>query len=572
MYNLLHFIEFYPMPELNSEKPANFITHIIDDDLKNNKHPAVYTRFPPEPNGYLHIGHAKSICLNFSLAQDYKGQCNLRFDDTNPASEEAEYVKIIKYDIAWLGFSWAKECYSSDYFEQFYQYARELIQKGLAYVCFLDPEQTRSYRGTLTQAGKNSPYRHTSATQNLALFAQMKAGKFAEGQCVLRAKIDMASAFMCLRDPTLYRIRFQSHHQTSNTWCIYPMYDFAHPISDAIEGITHSLCTLEFADNRHLYDWILEHLGDFNHSARPHQYEFSRLNLEYTVMSKRQLQQLVKQNLVSGWDDPRMPTIAGLRRRGYTPTAIINFAHRVGISRVDSLTDIGVLETCIREDLNTKARRAMAVIDPVKLIIKNYPKNKLESLNAPCHPQNEAMGQRKIFFSAQLYIDKADFAEVVPNKKYKRLCPNKEVRLRNAYIIKATTFDKDEAGNIKTIYATYNKDTLGKNPPNAPKIKGVIHFVEATTALAATFMLYDRLLKFPSTKMTKTTDFSDAINTNSLVVKAGFVEASMKNAPSQKGYQFEREGYFCRDNQGGEKLVFNKIVALRDVWQNKVLS
>ena len=547
------------------EKPINFISHIINDDLNNNKYSTIYTRFPPEPNGFLHIGHAKSICLNFGLAQDYGGQCNLRFDDTNPSKESIEYIKSIKQDIAWLGFAWTKECYSSDYFEQFYQYGVELIEKNLAYVCSLTADKIRSYRGTLKEAGKDSPDRHCSIEQNLALFAQMKAGKFKEGQCVLRAKIDMKSPFMCLRDPTLYRIRFQTHHQTDDAWCIYPMYDFAHCISDAIEGITHSLCTLEFQDNRRLYDWILEHLDDFNHLNRPHQYEFSRLNLQWTLMSKRLLQQLVEQNFVSDWDDPRMPTIAGLRRRGYTANALKDFANRVGISKVNGTTDMSILEASIRDDLNVIAPRAMAVINPIKVVIENYPIDQLETLKAPVHPQNQAMGEREVLFGREIYIDRADFEITTPNNKFKRLSLNKEVRLRYAYVIKAISCDQDDQGNIQTIYATYDNKTLGKNPSDGRKVKGVIHFVEASKALVAQFIIYDRLLTEANPC---SDDLISSINPNSMTVKTGFVEPTMADTPKEKSYQFEREGYFCKDNQDNQ-LVFNKIVSLRDVWQTK---
>ncbi|MBD3612717.1 MAG: glutamine--tRNA ligase/YqeY domain fusion protein, partial [Hydrogenovibrio crunogenus] len=447
------------------DKPTNFIRNIIDEDLATHKYNTVHTRFPPEPNGYLHIGHAKSICLNFGLAEDYHGGCNLRFDDTNPAKEDVEYVEAIKQDVAWLGFKWAGEpCYSSNYFQQFHDYAVELISKGLAYVCFLNAEETRAYRGTLTEPGKDSPYRETSVEENLALFAKMKNGEFKEGECVLRAKIDMASSFMCMRDPTLYRVRYAEHHQTGNAWCIYPMYDFAHCISDAIEGVTHSLCTLEFQDNRRLYDWVLEHLNDFNKPDRPFQYEFSRLNLEYTVMSKRKLHQLVEDQLVLGWNDPRMPTISGLRRRGVTPAAIRDFADRIGISKVDSMTEMGILEAAIRDDLNVVAPRTMGVIDPIKLVIENYPENEVESINAPVHPQNEAMGKREIFFGKELYIDRADFVEEAPNRKWQRLALDKEVRLRNAYIVKAERVETDAQGNVTTVYCSYDPDTLGKNP------------------------------------------------------------------------------------------------------------
>lgn len=550
------------------DKPTNFIRNIIDEDLATHKYNKVHTRFPPEPNGYLHIGHAKSICLNFGLAEDYQGDCNLRFDDTNPVKEDVEYVEAIKKDVAWLGFKWAGEpCYSSNYFQKFHDYAVELISKGLAYVCFLNAEETRAYRGTLTEPGKDSPYRETSVEENLALFAKMRNGEFKEGECVLRAKIDMASSFMCMRDPTLYRVRYAEHHQTGNTWCIYPMYDFAHCISDAIEGVTHSLCTLEFQDNRRLYDWVLEHLNDFNKPDRPFQYEFSRLNLEYTVMSKRKLHQLVEDQLVLGWNDPRMPTISGLRRRGVTPAAIRDFADRIGISKVDSMTEMGILEAAIRDDLNVVAPRTMGVIDPIKLVIENYPENEVESINAPVHPQNEAMGKREIFFGKELYIDRADFIEEAPNRKWQRLALDKEVRLRNAYIVKAERMETDEDGNVTTVYCSYDPDTLGKNPADGRKVKGVIHFVEASKALPAEFRLYDRLFTVPNPA--KEDDFEAVINPGSLIIKQGFVEPSMQFAEKETAYQFEREGYFCRDSEANEALVFNKTVGLRDTWSQK---
>ncbi len=545
------------------EKPTNFIRNIINKDLSNGKHTSIKTRFPPEPNGYLHIGHAKSICLNFGTAEDYDGYCNLRFDDTNPAKEDIEYVNSIKEDIQWLGFDWnGKVKYSSSYFDTFYKCAEELISKGLAYVCFLSIVQTREYRGTLKSPGKNSPYRDNSVKENLTLFNKMKEGKFIEGECVLRAKIDMSSSFMCMRDPTLYRIRFETHHQTNDDWCIYPMYDFAHCIGDAIEGVTHSICTLEFQDNRRIYDWTLENLDKFNVPNRPHQYEFSRLNLEYTTMSKRKLKLLVANNHVSAWNDPRMPTISGLRRRGYTPESIRDFSNRIGVSKVNSLTDVAILEAAVRDNLNTIAPRAMAVINPVKLIIENYPNNKVESLIAPLHPQNEEMGTRKIFFSRELFIDKADFIEVPPNNKYKRLAINKEVRLRNSYVIKASHFDTDKDGNIKIIYCTYDPETLGKNPSDGRKVKGVIHYVECSTAVEAEFRIYDRL--FLESNPENFEDLSSSLNPNSLQIKNGFVELNLSNAKIEMAYQFEREGYFCRDNESENKLVFNKTVGLRD--------
>jgi glutaminyl-tRNA synthetase len=545
-------------------KPTNFIRNVINEDLSSGKHASIKTRFPPEPNGYLHIGHAKSICLNFGIAADYEGHCNLRFDDTNPTKEDIEYVNSIKKDVEWLGFNWDSEVkFSSSYFDIFYQYAEELISKGLSYVCFLSSDETREYRGTLKEPGENSPYRQTSIDENLTLFRKMKAGGFKEGECVLRAKIDMSSSFMCMRDPTLYRIRFESHHQTNDDWCIYPMYDFAHCLGDAIEGVTHSICTLEFQDNRRIYDWTLENLDDFNTSSRPHQYEFSRLNLEYATTSKRKLKLLVDSNHVTSWNDPRMPTISGLRRRGYTAASIRDFSERIGVSKVNSLTDISILESSIRDDLNNSAPRTMAVINPIKLVIENYPEGKIESLKAPVHPQNEEMGTRGIFFSREIYIDKEDFVEIAPNNKYKRLAISKEVRLRYAYVVKATHFDSDKDGNIKTIYCTYDPDTLGKNPSDGRKVKGVIHYVESSKAISAEFRIYDRL--FLESNPAKFDDLSSSINPNSLEIKNGFVEPSLASAKAEIAFQFEREGYFCRDSES-EGLVFNKTVGLRDTW------
>jgi len=545
-------------------KPTNFIRNKINTDIESGLHSSVITRFPPEPNGYLHIGHAKSICINFGTAKDYDGYCNLRFDDTNPAKEDIEYVNSIKKDIKWLGFDWNGEVkYSSSYFDIFYKCAEELISKGLAYVCFLSADETREYRGTLKNPGVNSPYRDTSIAHNQTLFKKIKAGELKESECVLRAKIDMSSSFMCMRDPTLYRIRFEKHHQTNDDWCIYPMYDFAHCIGDAIEGVTHSLCTLEFQDNRRIYDWLLEHLDEFNKPDRPHQYEFSRLNLEYATTSKRKLKLLVDNNHVSGWNDPRMPTISGLRRRGYTPESIKSFSERVGVSKVNSLTDVSILESSIRDDLNITAPRTMAVINPIKLVIENYPEGKIESLKAAIHPQNEGMGEREIFFGRELYIDKEDFAEFAPNNKYKRLAINKEVRLRNAYVIKAIHFEADADGQVKTIYCTYDPHTLGKNPSDGRKVKGVIHFVESSKAIKAEFRIYDRL--FLESNPAKFDDLSSSINPNSLEIKNGFIEPNLSNAKAEKAYQFEREGYFCRDSES-EGLVFNKTVGLRDTW------
>jgi len=547
---------------------VNFISNQINEDIENDLHKSILTRFPPEPNGYLHIGHAKSIVLNFGIAEDFGGKCNLRFDDTNPIKEDVEYIESIQRDIKWLGFSWSGDIrYSSDYFQIFYDCATELVGKGLAYVCFLNSEQIRDHRGTLKNPGKNSPYRDTTINENLSLLSKMKEGEFQEGECVLRAKIDMSSPFICMRDPTLYRIRNVHHHQTGDTWKIYPMYDFAHCISDAIEGITHSLCTLEFQDNRRLYDWVLENLDKFNKPNRPHQYEFSRLNLEYTVMSKRKLQKLVEGNFVSGWDDPRMPTISGLRKRGYTPNSIKEFARQIGISKVDSMTDIKILEDSIRDDLNIVAKRTMGVIDPIRVIIENYQENEIETISAPNHPQNPEMGEREIFFSKELFIERDDFCEIAPNNKYKRLSIGKEVRLRNAYVIKAITFDTDFDGNITTVYAEYDKDTLGKNPSDGRKIKGVIHFVEATQAIQTEFRIYDRL--FLTENPGKHDNFEELINPNSLVTTLGFCEKNMIGAELYQSYQFERNGYFCRekDNDDG-MMVMNKTVSLRDTWNN----
>ena len=546
------------------KKSNNFIHNIINKDLSSDKHKNIKTRFPPEPNGYLHIGHAKSICLNFGIAKHFGGYCNLRFDDTNPTKENIEYVNSIKKDVEWLGFNWDSEVkFSSSYFDILYQCAEELISKGLAYVCFLSSDETRKYRGTLKKPGRNSPYRNASIKENLDLFKKMKSGGFKEGECVLRAKIDMSSSFMCMRDPTLYRIRFETHHQTNDDWCIYPMYDFAHCLGDAIEGVTHSLCTLEFQDNRRIYDWTLENLDTFNTLNRPHQYEFSRLNLEYATTSKRKLKLLVDNNHVNSWNDPRMPTISGLRRRGYTASSIRDFCERIGVSKVDSLTDISILESSIRDDLNSSAPRTMAVINPIKLIIENYPEGKVESLKAPIYPQNEVIGARKIFFGREIYIDKDDFNEVALNSKYKRLAINKEVRLRNSYVIKATHFDNDKDGNVKTVYCTYDSDTLGKYPSDGRKVKGVIHFVECSKALSAEFRIYDRL--FVESNPANFDDLSSSINPNSLEIKNGFVEPNLSSSKAESTYQFEREGYFCRDSESKE-LVFNKTVGLRDTW------
>ena len=541
-------------------RPHNFITQIIDEDLASGKHQRVHTRFPPEPNGYLHIGHAKSICLNFGLAKEYNGLCNLRFDDTNPVKEDVEYVDSIKADVEWLGFKWEGEPrYASDYFDALYGYAIELIKKGLAYVDELSPEEMREYRGTLTEPGKNSPYRDRSVEENLALFERMKNGEFAEGTLSLRAKIDMASPFMVMRDPVIYRIKFASHHQTGDKWCIYPMYDFTHCISDAIERITHSLCTLEFQDNRRLYDWVLENISI--ERPLPHQYEFSRLNLEGTLTSKRKLLKLVNEGIVDGWNDPRMPTISGLRRRGYTPASLREFCRRIGVTKQDNVVEYSALESCIRDDLNQNAPRAMAVIDPVRVVIENFEGE--EMLTAPNHPNRPELGERQLPFSKEIYIDRADFREEA-NKQYKRLVLGKEVRLRNAYVIKAERVKKDANGEITTIFCTYDPETLGKNPADGRKVKGVIHWVSATHNHPAEFRLYERLFTVPNPGAEE--NIESVLNPTSLVVKHGFVEQSLGNAEAEKGYQFEREGYFCADSKDShpEHLVFNLTVSLKE--------
>ena len=548
------------MSEELAARPSNFIRQIIDKDLQQGAHQTIQTRFPPEPNGYLHIGHAKSICLNFGIAQDYNGTCNLRFDDTNPEKEDIDYVNAIMDDVSWLGFHWDGEVrYSSNYFEQLHGFAVELIEKGLAYVDFSDQETMRSLRGTLTQPGTNSPYRDTSVAENLALFAKMRAGDYKEGECCLRAKIDMTSSFMCMRDPVLYRVRFAHHHQTGDAWCIYPMYDFTHCISDAIENITHSLCTLEFQDNRRLYDWVL---ANITIEVTPHQYEFSRLNLEYTVLSKRKLIDLVTGNHVSGWSDPRMPTIAGLRRRGYTAGSIREFCARIGVTKMDNLVEMSMLESAIRDDLNVNAPRAMAVLDPIKVVIENYPEEQVEILNAPNHPNDESMGTREVPFTRELYIEAEDFRDAA-NKKFKRLVIDKEVRLRNAYFIKANRFDQDADGNVTTVYCTYDPDTLGKDPADGRKAKGVIHWVSATHSVPAEIRLYDRLFNVPNPAAEE--DYLQVLNPNSLIIKQGFVEPNLANLEVGKGVQFERTGYFCRDSEA-HNLTFNRTVGLRDTW------
>jgi glutaminyl-tRNA synthetase len=544
-------------------RPSNFIRQIIDKDLASGKHTAIKTRFPPEPNGFLHIGHAKSIVLNFGIAEDYQGTCNLRFDDTNPLKEKVDYVESIKKDVAWLGYDWDGEPkYSSNYFDQLHAYAVELIEKGLAYVDFSSQEQMREMRGTLKEPGTNSPYRDTAVEDNLKHFADMTAGKYEEGKAALRAKIDMSSPFMCMRDPVIYRVRFAHHHQTGDKWCVYPMYDFTHCISDALEGITHSLCTLEFQDNRRLYDWVLDNISIDCH---PQQIEFSRLNLQYAVMSKRIINTLVEEGKVTGWDDPRVPSVAGLRRRGYTPASIREFCRRIGVTKMDNQVEMGMLEACIRDDLNENAPRAMAVMDPIKVVIENYPEEQTETLSAPNHPNNPEMGSREVTFSKTVYIEREDFRESA-NKKFKRLVLDKEVRLRNAYVIRADRVETDAEGNVTTVYCTYDPDTLGKDPADGRKVKGVIHWVSAETAKSAEFRVYDRLFQVPNPAAEE--DLFSTLNPESLVIKSGYVEANLADAQVHKAYQFERLGYYCLD-QDAEKegrLIFNQTVGLRDSW------
>ena len=547
--------------------PRNFITDIIDEDLKEGRTDHVATRFPPEPNGYLHIGHAKSICLNFGLARDYKGTCNLRFDDTNPEKEDMEYINSIQNDVKWLGFKWTKICHSSDYFERLYGYALELINKGLAYVDELSPDEIREYRGTLTKPGKESPYRNRTVEENLSLFEKMKNGEFKEGQACLRAKIDMSSPFICMRDSVIYRIRFAEHAITKDKWCIYPMYDFTHCISDAIEGITHSICTLEFQDNRRLYDWVLEHISI---EARPHQYEMSRLNLEGSITSKRKLNLLVKEGIVDGWDDPRLTTISGLRRRGYTPASIREFCRRIGVTKQDNVVEMSALESCIRDDLNKNAPRAMAVLYPIKLIIDNYGEEGVTdtSYTVNNHPENEEMGTRTITISKEIYIDEADFREEA-NKQYKRLKLGHEVRLRNSYIVEATSCEKDENGKVMVVHCNAVPNSVGANV-EGHKPKGVIHWVDANNCYRGIVNLYENLFNVPNPGAAE--DFLATVNKDSKTVIANAVlEKSLESAVVGQSFQFEREGYYCVDSKNSKpnKPEFNMTVALRE---NKKVS
>ena len=542
---------------------GNFIHSYIQEDLKGELN-KLRTRFPPEPNGYLHIGHAKSICLNFGLAGLYGGKCNLRFDDTNPTKEDVEYVDSIKADVKWLGFDWEDRLFfASSYFDKFYEIAVKLIKEGKAFVCDLNAEQLKEYRGTLSTPGKNSPYRDRSVEENLNLFERMKNGEFPDGSHTLRAKIDMASPNINMRDPVIYRIAHASHHRTGDKWCIYPMYDFAHPLEDAIEGITHSICTMEFEDHRPIYNWVVENSGL---EAKPRQIEFARLGMTNTVMSKRKLRALVENNLVDGWDDPRMPTISGLRRRGYTPEAIRDFCEKIGVSKANSKVDSSLLDYCIRDDLKTKAKVAMAVLDPLKVIIDNYPEGQTEMLTVENNPENEALGKREVPFSKEIYIEKEDFMEV-PVKKFFRLAPLKEVRLKGAYFVTCVSVDKDENGEITAVHCTYDPLSKGGNSPDGRKVKGTLHWVNAATAVKTEARLYDyMMLDNPDDP-----DGDMIMNPESLKVTDCFVEPSLKDAAKGDKFQFMRNGYYCVDTKDttGEKIVFNRIVPLKSSFKAK---
>ncbi len=546
---------------------TDFIREAINEDLRSGRFDHVHTRFPPEPNGYLHIGHAKAFTIDFGIARDYGGKCNLRFDDTNPVKEDVEYVESIKEDIHWLGFDWEdREYYASDYFEQLYQYAVKLIKKGLAYVDNLSAEEIRQYRGTLTEPGKESPYRNRSVEENLELFERMRRGEFPDGACVLRAKIDMASGNMNLRDPVMYRIIHEPpHHRTGKTWCIYPMYDFAHGQCDSIEGITHSLCSLEYEDHRPLYEWFLKQLEIYE----PRQIEFARLNLSYTVLSKRKLVRLVKEGYVRGWDDPRMPTLSGLRRRGYTPEAILDFIERVGVAKNDSIVDVALLEHCIREDLNRRALRKMAVLRPLKVVIDNYPDDLVEEMEATNNPEDISAGTRKVPFSKILYIEQDDF-RVDPPPKYYRLAPGREVRFRYAYFIKCVDYVTDETGNVVELHCTYDPATRGGDAPDGRKVKSTIHWVSAAHAVPAEVRLYDRLFNKPTPDDVddESQDFIANINPNSLeTLYPCYLEPSLAAAAVGERFQFERLGYFCVDKDSTpDRLVFNRTVSLKDTW------
>ena len=549
-----------------ANKPLDFIRQIVADDLASGKHPTVITRFPPEPNGFLHIGHAKSICLNFGIAEENKARCHLRFDDTNPDKESTEYVESIKRDVRWLGFDWQDHLYyASDYFDQLHEYAIALINMDKAYVCHLTSDEMREYRGTLTEPGKESPYRNRSVTENLALFTQMRVGELAEGTCVLRAKIDMASPNIVMRDPVLYRILKSSHHRTGDKWCIYPMYDFTHCLSDMLENITHSLCTLEFENNRALYDWVLDTLQTPNH---PRQIEFARLNINYTVTSKRKLLQLVQEGFVSGWDDPRMLTISGLRRRGYTPAAIRSFCATIGIGKRESHIDMGVLENAIRDDLNQHAKRVFGVLDPLKVVITNYPQGQTEEVVAQNHPQDPSLGERLVSFSHEIFIERSDFMEDAP-KKFFRLSVGREVRLRYAYLVTCQEVIKDQDGAIVELRCTYDPASKGGSSPDGRKVKGTIHWVSAPHALKAEVRLYDRLFSVEYPDADKEKDFKTFLNPDSLTILSDcMLEPGLAQATPEARYQFERQGYFCLDEKHSspDRMVFNRIVTLRDSW------
>lgn len=551
----------------NTKEYSNFIHDFIDKDLEDRVYSHIQTRFPPEPNGYLHIGHAKAICINFGVKEKYHGTCNLRLDDTNPTKEDTEYVDAIKDDINWLGFQWDNLYYASDYFDFLFECAIKLIKKGKAFVCELTPEQMREYRGTLTEPGKESPYRNRSIEENLDLFMRMSKGEFPEGSKVLRAKIDMASPNLNMRDPIIYRIMFAHHHRTGDKWCVYPMYDFAHPLSDAVEGVTHSLCSLEFENHRPLYNWFVDELIE---GEKPRQIEFARMNVNYTLTSKRKCLRLVQDGIVDGWDDPRMATISGMRRRGYPPEAIRDFCERIGVSKAYSVIDFALLEACVRDNLNVNSRRAMAVIDPLKLVIDNYPDDKTEGVEVEYHPDHPEYGSRKVPFGKELYIEKSDFM-IEPIKKYRRLYPGNEVRLYKAYFVTCTGYDLDENGEVCCVHATYDPETFGGDSPDGRKVKGTIHWVSATDNVKAEVRLYDRLfmVENPSDE-TGVGSFEDNLNPNSLTVKEAFIEKALADTKPGDRFQFMRNGYFCTDRDStDDKPVFNRTVPLRDSFNVK---
>lgn len=546
----------------------NFIEEAIDKDLEQGHYDCVQTRFPPEPNGYLHIGHAKAICIDFGMAEKYNGTCNLRFDDTNPTKEDVEYVDSIMEDIKWLGFEWDNVYFASDYFDELHKAAIELIKKGKAYVCDLTADEIRQYRGTLTEPGKNSPYRDRSVEENLDLFKRMTDGEFPDGSKVLRAKIDMASPNLNMRDPVIYRILRATHHRTGDKWCVYPMYDFAHPISDTVEGVTHSLCSLEFEDHRPIYNWFLQEVG-YEHPSR--QIEFARMNLNYTLTSKRRCLKLVQDGIVDGWDDPRMSTLCGMRRRGYTPESIRDFCERIGVAKANSVIDYAMLEACVREDLNKRAPRAMAVLDPIKLVVDNYPEDLVEKFEVEVNPEDPSMGMREVEFSKYLYIEREDFREEAPNK-YKRMVPGREIRLKGAYYVTATGCEKDEDGNITVVHCDYAPDSKGGDTEDKRKVKGTIHFVSAAHAVDAEIRLYDRLFTVPNpSDETGVESFTENINPDSVVIMpSAKIESGLRNAQVGDKFQFMRQGYFCVDKDTTpEKLVFNRTVGLKDSWSKQ---